>query len=69
MTFLVLWITIACNIRSVVGEDCNVVGDNVVGAVHEAKVGAAVEHVEVDAAAVVEDVGQDVRKFWKWKTK
>jgi hypothetical protein len=41
----------------------------VVGAVHEAKVGAAVEHVEVDAAAVVEDVGQDVRKFWKWKTK
>ena len=65
MTFLVLWITIACNIRSVVGEDCNVVGDNVVGAVHEAKVGAAVEHVEVDAAIKTKNVAQNFTKFWK----
>ena len=34
-----------------------------VRAVHEAEVGAAVEHVEVHAALVVEDVLQDLGKI------
>ena len=56
-------LTVASDIGCVVGKDCDVVGDDVIGAVHEAEVGAAVEHVEVDAPAVVEDVRQNIRKL------
>jgi hypothetical protein len=37
----------------------------VVGAVHEAKVGATVEHVEVDAAIKTKNVAQNFTKLWK----
>ena len=56
-------LTIASDIRIIKRELQGFVDDPVVGAVHEAEVGAAVEHVEVDAGVVLEDVGQDSGKI------
>ncbi len=57
--------TVAGNICCIKRGGKGVVDDNVVGAIHEAKVGAAVEHVEVDAAIETKNVAQNFTKFWK----
>ncbi len=55
--------TVAGNIRRIKRGGKSVVDDNVVGAVHEAEVGATVEHVEVDAAIKTKNVGQNFTKL------
>ena len=58
-----LQLTIAGCISFVEGKLQCLFDDPVVGAVHEAEVCATVEHVEVDAGVVIEDVGKDFRKL------
>ena len=54
--------TVAGDVGRVVREGVDPGGLQKVRAVHEAEVGAAVEHVEVHAALVVEDVLKDLGK-------
>ena len=53
-------LTVASDGGRVVRRDLHTVVIQDVRAVHEAEVGAADEHVEVDAAAVGEDVAKDL---------
>ena len=62
---LKLSLTVAGDGGRVVGRDLQPVVVQDVGAVEEPEVGAAVEHVEVHAAAVREDVVHDLLELWK----
>ena len=58
-----VFLTIASDGGSIVRVDEAAILNHVIGAIHEPKVSASVEHVEVDAAVVAEDVGQDIHEI------
>ena len=56
--------TIAGNVGRIVWPHGLVLpGHDVIGAIHETKVGAPVEHIEIDTGFIVENVGQNFREL------